>query len=290
MDDLADHFCAREKSLLDKGDNKYFERLAARRYNYATKNIIGSLRLVFLKGVTENKNNKTLFRDGRFIWVKNIKYEGRDAEGYRNVSFTISNGNKRFIVSERYMLAIPNNIYINNNSFFKKYNRIFVSFSSLFNCREAAKMMKRNDDNNWEDIDCFMEHLKSESPFRPGTLVRPRRGLFFPKLSNLQQKMEDLTTDFCSSSGLWQHSKRLNQYLAGRPHTYTSQDSELMSIVERFNEWCEGKPEAIHPVGVVLGPARGISPHSGRELYRVSFAETIYEELHPIQLEIINEV
>ena len=63
-----------------------------------------------------------------------------------------------------------------------------------------------------------------------------------------------------------------------------------MSIVHQFSNWCENIPEAVHPVGVILGRARNVSPHSGRELYRVSFAETIYEEVHPIQLEVINEV
>ena len=288
--DLADHFCAREKSLLDGGDNEYFERLAARRYNYATKNIPGSLRLVFLKEGAKNKTNKTLSRDGRFIWVKNLKYEGRDKEGYRNVSFTINKGNKRFVVSERHILAIPHNIYINNNSFFKKYNRIFASFSSVFNCREAAKLMKRNDDNHWNDLDDFMEFLRSESPFQPGALVRPRKGLFFPRLNKLQEKMSDLSLEFCQSEGLTKFSGRLNQYLAGRSYSHTTADPELLDVFHRFNKWSDEKPEAAHPVGVILGPTRNVSPYSGRELYRVTFAETIYEDIHPIQLEVINEV
>ena len=288
--DLADHFCAREKSLLDRGKNKYFERLAARRYNYANKNITGAVRLVFLKEVAADKTNKTLVRNGRFVWCKNLTYEGVNDDGYRMISFTIADGNKRFYVSERHVLAIPHNIYINNNSFFMKYNKVFASFSSVFSYREAAKTMKRNDDGHWEDLDDFMDYLRCDTPFPPGTLVRARKGMFFPRLSKLQETMAVLTERFCEEKGLMKHSTRLNEYLAGRVHSYTSTDKELLEIFYQFNDWCEKSPEADHPVGVVIGPARGISPHSGKELYRVSFAETIYEEVHPIQLEVINEV
>ena len=35
--EFADSFCARKTSLITGGSNSYFEPLAARRYNYATK-------------------------------------------------------------------------------------------------------------------------------------------------------------------------------------------------------------------------------------------------------------
>ena len=288
--DLADHFCARDSSLLDGGKNKYFERFAARRYNYAHSPPLNSVRLVFLKEVAKDKNNKTLVRNGRFIWCKDLRYEGRCPSGYRTISFRIGDGNKRFNVSEKHVLAIPHNIYINNNSFFRKYNKIFSSFASVFDYRDAVKIMKRNDDGHWNDLEDYMDYLRCETPFRPGTLVKARKGMFFPNLKKLQNTMKELTQEFCISQGLLKHSDRLNDYLAGRPHSYTSDDKELMKVVCRFNEWCQDKPQAAHPVGVVLGRARNVSPHSGRELYRVSFAETIYEEVHPIQLEVINEV
>jgi hypothetical protein len=114
--------------------------------------------------------------------------------------------------------------------------------------------------------------------------------MFFPNLQKLQDTMQSLTQEFCTDHGLLKHSAPLNDYLAGRPQSYMSENKELMTVVKQFNDWCEDKPQAAHPVGVVLGRARNVSPHSGRELYRVSFAETIYEEVHPIQLEVINEV
>ena len=288
--DLADHFCARQSSLIDGGKNKYFERFAARRYNYAHSAPIGAVRLVFLSDAAKSKNNKTLFRDGRFIWCKKLKYEGRDEAGYRMISFTIRNGNKRFHVSEQHVLAIPHNIYINNNSFFRKYNKIFSSFASVFDYREAVKIMKRNDDGRWQDLDDFMDYLRCESPFRPGSLVGAKKGMFFPRLKKLQDTMSVLSKEFCETTGHLKHNTRLDEYLTGRSPVHLGQQDELRGVFRQFNEWCQDRPEATHPVGVILGRARNVSPHSGRELYRVSFAETIYEDVHPIQLEVINEV
>ena len=262
--DLADHFCARQSSLIDGGKNKYFERFAARRYNYAHSAPIGAVRLVFLSDAAKSKNNKTLFRDGRFIWCKKLKYEGRDEAGYRMISFTIRNGNKRFHVSEQHVL--------------------------VFDYREAVKIMKRNDDGRWQDLDDFMDYLRCESPFRPGSLVGAKKGMFFPRLKKLQDTMSVLSKEFCETTGHLKHNTRLDEYLTGRSPVHLGQQDELRGVFRQFNEWCQDRPEATHPVGVILGRARNVSPHSGRELYRVSFAETIYEDVHPIQLEVINEV
>jgi hypothetical protein len=286
--DLADHFCARERSLLDGGINSHFEHLAARRYNYASGQKQGSVRAVFLKSAGADPANKTLLRSGRFIWCKQLKYEGKDSQGYRQVSFQIANGKKRFYVSERCMIVIPNNIYINNNSFFRKYNRVFSSFSSVFDYRDAIKIMRRNDTRFWESPDEYGEFLAAESPFVAGTLVRPRKGLFFPKLDTFQQKIAELSTSYCDENFINHRYQELVTYLSGRD--YITLNPELQELFDGFQTWCQNEPAAQHPVGIVLGRARNISPHSGRELYRVSFAETIYEEIHPIQLEVINEV
>jgi hypothetical protein len=44
-----------------------------------------------------------------------------------------------------------------------------------------------------------------------------------------------------------------------------------------------------HPCGIILGPSLD-NGYGGRELYRVRFGDTTYEQVHPVQLEIINEV
>lgn len=46
-----------------------------------------------------------------------------------------------------------------------------------------------------------------------------------------------------------------------------------------------------HPCGIILGRSfAGDSDYANRELYRVRFANTTYEKIHPVQLEILNEV
>ena len=286
--DLADHFCTREKSLLDGGDNQYFERLAARRYNYAKKSTPGAVRLVFLQSAGADSTNKTLLRNGRFVWCKNLRYEGINKDSLRKLSFTIGKGKKRFVVTEEDVLVIPGNIFINNNSFFRNYSKVFSSFPSVFNCRECLKIMRRSDEYDWGSLDEFAEYIASYTPFRPGTLVQPRLGLFIPKIDKLEEKMSELSGLYCDASAL--NSKRgdLISYLSGRD--YITTDKALLDLFHGFRDWCEEEPLAKHPVGIVLGRSRNISPHSGKELYRVSFAETIYERVHPIQLEVINEV
>lgn len=286
--DLADHFCAREKSLMDGGDNQYFERLAARRYNYALKSNPGAVRLVFLRSAAESPTNKTLLRNGRFIWCKNLRFEGVTENNLRKLSFTIGKGQKRFTVTEQDVLVIPGNIYINNNSFFRKYEKVFSSFSSVFACRECLKIMKRSDGYDWKSLDEFAEYIRSYAPFRPGTLVSPRMGFFVPRISKLQDKVADLSAKFCQEKSINNRKQELISYLSGRD--YITTDQNLLKLFNDFNEWCKEEPSAAHPVGIVLGQARDVSPYSGRELYRVSFAETIYEKVHPIQMEVLNEV
>tara|TARA_R100001510_G_C7653216_1_gene211293 strand:+ start:901 stop:1788 length:888 start_codon:yes stop_codon:yes gene_type:complete len=288
--ELADLFCAREKSLLySEGDNPFFERCAARRYNYATKIVAGGVRLVFLKSAAVKKTNKTLYRNGRFIWCKNLKYEGKDNDGYRTFSFTLSKGNKRFHVSECDVLALPHSLYINNNSFFRKYNKVFSAFASVFKYRDCVKIMRRNDDSFVGDTEDYLRYLEEQSPYKPGTLVKPRKGLFFPKLEALSGKMENLVDKYCEERNISYHKKNLSQFLSGR-RISKQLEEETLPVFRSFFEWSKSIPEAVHPVGVVVGGSRDISPHSGRELYRVSFAETIYEKMHPIQMEIIHEV
>lgn len=288
--DLGDHFCAREESLLDGGPNTHFERFAARRYNYAHSHASGQVRLVFLQRVAENPANKTLFRNGRFVWCKSLRYEGTNDRGYRQVSFTLKKGRKVFKVSEEDVLALPSNIFINNNSFFRKYNKVISSFSSVFEYREAVKIMRNNTAQRHHSLEDYVGFLASQSPFQPGALVSPRRGLFFPKVDKFKQKMDELALVYCSEKGITKHSQELANYLTGPVRAHTPPAEDLVSIFTDFNEWSTTHHDAIHPVGVVLGRARNVSPHSGRELYRVSFGDTIYEEIHPIQLEIINEV
>jgi hypothetical protein len=45
-----------------------------------------------------------------------------------------------------------------------------------------------------------------------------------------------------------------------------------------------------HPCGIVLGRSLIDDRYIGKEFYRVRFGDTTYERVHPVQMEIINEV
>ena len=233
--DLVDYHC-NNKHIVDKNTttaNPYHEDFSCRRYNYAPSTDTSSCRLVFLKKVLDNPSNKTLVRKGRFIWCKNLVYEGLDTDGLRQVSFTVDKGQKRFTVSEANMLCIPSKIYINNNRYFKTKQKTFSSFSTVFSYKNTINMMLKRTDLERED---FYNLLADDNPFRPGTLVSPRLGYFFPE---------------------------------GKPDEDKSRS---------------------YPYGIILGPSIINTDHVGREFYRVRFGGTTYEKVHPIQMEIVNEV
>jgi len=121
---LIDGFCSVKK------DNPYYEDFACRRYNYASSDDRNSCRLIFLKDVLCDEGNKTLRRKGRFIWCKNLKYEGRNTDGVRSISFTVDKGQKRFCVGENNILSLPSNFCVANNRFFRQKEKTFFPFSS----------------------------------------------------------------------------------------------------------------------------------------------------------------
>ena len=118
--DLYQHHCTSRKITKNNTtqDNPYHEDMAMRRYNYSTATDVKCCRLVFLKNVLDNPENKTLVRKGRFIWCKELKYEGRDDKGMRQISFSIDKGHKRFRVSENNFLCVQ-----------QKHLLITISFS-----------------------------------------------------------------------------------------------------------------------------------------------------------------
>jgi len=215
-------------------NNPHYEPFAQRRYNYSASSDVVSVRLVFTKDVLSDPDNKTLVRNGRFIWCKNLKYEGRDSSGFRQVSFTIDAGKKRFLVSENNILCIPAKTFINNNKLFRSKLKTFHSFSTVFSYKHTFNMMLKNGSLEREELNSL---ISEDSPFKPGTLVAPRLGYFFPERDPRQP--------------------------------------------ERL--------ESEHPFGIVLGSSL-LPDHLGREFYRVRFGSTTYERVHPVEMEIVNEV
>jgi len=234
---LRDYHCtsARVSTKPSRRENNpYYEDFSCRRYNYSPVLDRVQFRLVFLKEVLSEPHNKTLIRNGRFIWCSNLQYEGRDEQGYRKVSFTVDKGQKRFVVAENNMLCVPSNIFINNNQYFRTKDKTFSAFSSVFSYKNCVSSMAKSGGYTTAD---FNELISEHNPFKPGALVSPRVGYFFP---DLKPGMEEVLEDE-------------------------------------------------HPYGIILGPSF-LDDFIGREFYRARFGSTTYERVHPIQLEIINEV
>jgi len=219
--------------------NPFYEDMACRRYNYTPVADTDSVRLVFLQDVLKDESNKTLIRKGRFIWCKNLKYEGRSNHTFRKISFTVDKGKKRFTVSENNILCIPSNSFVNNNRFFRTRQKTFTPFSSVFGYKNTLKMMSKNSDLDHLD---FVNLVDKESPYRPGTLVAPRLGYFYPEPNPNLGTAIPLATD------------------------------------------------EEHPYGIIIGPSFQNSHTFGREFYRVKFGGTTYERVHPVQMEVVNEV
>jgi len=214
-----------------KMNNPQFEEWASRRFNYSPRSDRLECRLVFLRKAAQKPSHQTLSRDGRFIWCSDLRYEGRDPDGYRQVSFVVDKGRKRFVVSENNMLCLPSKTYVGNNKFFRRKDRMFNPFSTVFEYNNTLTMMQANGNYTLAQ---FRSLIEADNPHRPGTLVAPRVGYFYPRT--------EATV-----------------------------------------------PSGHHPCGIILG--RGLfDSYLGKEFYRVQFGDTIYEQVHPVQMEIINEV
>lgn len=245
-DDLLKGHCHRERYKVGGKDvpNPRFEELASRRYNFSAISDSDACRLVFLKPVLEDPSNKTLVRKGRFIWCRNFRYEGVGSDKFRRISFTIDKGSKRFFVSERNVLCVPSKNFINNNRYFAPREKTFRAFSSVFAYKNALSLMAKGSGCKVCEL---VEQLQTDNPFKPGTLVAPRLGYFYP------QKSENTPGWVYNASDL------------------PPDNSE-------------------HPCGIILGKSFSNDDYYGREFYRVKFSHMTYESLHPVQLEILNEV
>ncbi len=284
--DLADHFCARRQSWA--GNNPYFEKFAARRYNYANQPDTRSVRLVFLKNVGEDPRNKTLIRDGRFIWCRDLTYEGLSSDHRRQISFTIGKGKKRFLVSESDVLCLPSSVFVNNNSYMRNHDKVFSAFSSVFTYDKAIQLMYRNNPDCSKTLEEFENTIQCESPYQPGALVAARCGYFMPDKEKLSAHMREIVESFCQQNNSNNLIAELLRGLTG--HYYLDPRDSLRDTISKFFEWSQESTETTHPYGIILGKARENSSYAGKELYRVNFGGTIYERVHPVQMEIISEV
>lgn len=235
-EDLQQYYCATKwnKCSGRSEPNPFFEEMANRRYNYAAFSDYDRCRFIFLKEVLKSGDNKTLVRKGRFIWCRNLRYEGKMGTGLRHISFTVDSGQKRFTVAENNMLCLPSKTFISNNQFFRHKASTFRGFSSAFAYKQAFRMMVKGSGNQAQE---FVRYMEEQNPHKVGTLVAPRLGYFYPDITR-----------------------------------------------------CKGSVSQQHPYGIIMGTSFARGDHPRREFYRVRFGGTIYEQVHPVQMEIINEV
>jgi len=181
-EDLRNYHCSQLSVSIGDGTqgriaNPHYEYLAGRRYNYSPHDDRGSCRLVFLRPVLENPNHNTLVRRGRFIWCKNFIYEGVGSDGMRHLSFTVDSGRKRFAVSESNVLCLPSKTFVSNNRYFKMKEKTFVGFSSVFAYPQAMDLMTAGSSLRGPELH---RQIADADPYKPGVLVRPRLGYFYP--------------------------------------------------------------------------------------------------------------
>lgn len=196
-EDLQNYHCCHQyikQDMFKNERNPFYEEFAQRRFNYAASGDVDSCRMVFLKGVLGDDRNKTLVRGGRFLWCKNFKYEGRSPLGVRQLSFTVDKGQKRFVVSEHNALCLPSKVYVNGSRFVRPPHKTFIPFSSALHYPNTVRDMSHNMGIPLADL---REVIRCDAPYKPGSLVFPRLGYFYPdpdKLSKMK-KLSRLTDE-----------------------------------------------------------------------------------------------
>lgn len=222
----------------DSLDNPFYEPFTRRRYNPIRSDDSGRIRLVFLnRTIDKYPDYRTLVRKGRPVWCENLSFEGTK-EGQRFFGFSLKGGKKRFTVSDSYCFLLPSRLYVFPSwpSKLGSSKSICSRLGTVFGYPPAIKMMYNRIENSTETLDEFSQRINSLSPYKPGTLVSPRLGLFRP-----------MHNDF------------------------GGQDKEF-------------------PYGLII--RREQSKYQelyGRELFTVSFGQYMVENVHPIEMEIIND-
>ena len=294
--DLVSMFSSSRLTLLGE-ENKLYDKAATRNYYPSTSVDKYSLRLVFLSTVSEDYRNRTLDRRGRFLWARNLRYEGVDADGLRQISFTLDKGSKRFTVSESEVLCLPSRASVRSSSTKHNFNPpplAYTSFSSVFEYDNALKQLHRK--SGVADYETYVSTLTAASPFKPGTLVSPRLGYFLPKRSSFvgvasaatDQFFDEVPSLLSSANTRVEFLDTLTSALAFSDSLVYKTPIEIIKIIRAFGDWCSSSRGFEHPYGIVL--SRNYQPHqrsTGKEFYRVNFGGTIYEKVMPIQMEVL---
>ena len=265
--------------------NQYFEEISRRRYNYSPANDQSRVRLLFPKQVlSRHPQYKTLVRNGRAIWCFDLKYEGVSSSGYRQFSFNLKGGKKRFTVEERDALCIPVHCSVIPQPW-RPNHRSLAPFGTVFGYEQAVRIMYQNREDLSLTLSAFEQIILGASPYQPGALVRPRLPYYYPRepreevLIRLAELFSRRDPESFTPVG------ELKEYLRMNANTNPP------PCLKEFLEWCSTAPAAQHPYGLVLATAAASKTFYATEFYRISFGEHIYEDIHPFELEIVkNEV
>ena len=272
------------RGVLPSIPNEHFEELSRRRYNYSPATDRKRVRLVFPKQIlSRHPHYKTLVRKGRALWCFDLKYAGVSPAGYRQFSFHLKGGKKRFTVEERDALCIPVHCSVIPVPW-RPDHKVFTPFGTVFGYEQALQLMFRNRDDLGLSYNDFLALLDAASPFKPGALVRPRLRYYYPRKPR-EEVLIDLAEKFSRREPMgFTPVGELKEYIRSAATNAPPQ-------WEEFIEWCLEAPEAQHPYGLVLATSLSSKTFYATEFYRISFGDHIYEDIHPFELEIIkNEV
>ena len=267
---------------LPSEDNENYDVVSRRRYNYSPATEENKLRLVFPKNILKRyPTYKTLVREGRAIWCYNIKYEGVGTSQYRQFSFNLKGGKKRFVVEERDALCIPAHCSVIPAPW-RPDHKVFTPFGTLFGYDQAMRLMFRSRSNLSLSYEDFVAEIDALSPFKPGALVRPRTPYYYPRLDRTQVLL-GLADKYCRHEPeSFIPVGEIKEYLRNSYRKPPPGWGEFM-------EWCHTSADARHPYGLVLASGHANKKFYATQYYRVSFGEHIYENIHPFELEIVKD-
>jgi hypothetical protein len=276
-------------------NNPFYEPITNRRFNQvsADKRKSNRVRLIFLRTLLEDEPGykRLCHKDGRPVWAYDIKYEGVDPDQGRVLSFNLSGESKRFKVGEKHTLFLEDDQYINpNHHFFMLSHRLaFSCFGNPFVARRCLKMMYRNSDGVESEKD-FIQRVQAESPIKIGSLVEVRMGLFAPDFKYRKNLLITMAEKYCDNFEYEEmHPKRtkLLKFLKGSSSFHGISETHEPDYVEFIN-WCRESSECHFPLGLVLrkDPVPKNLMSNGRVSYTVKFGDLVYEDIHPVQMEV----
>ena len=275
-------------------ENPLYEPLTRRRYNYSKVTDRDRVRIVFLNRLLEIKPEyKTLVRDGKPVWCYDLKYEGLIG-GSRAFSFRLSGAkNKRFTVTERYALLVPQRVFIDHVVSARIFPRTpYSQFGAVFrydNCREMM-YNNRSEEHFRLSYREFCDLLDNDCQIKVGDLVRPRVGLFSPTRRNKKPDhgrniLERMLNIYKGKISKKDHDTLCTVVNIDVSIALTERETD---ILDAFLTWCMTSDEVLFPFGLVMCRETSVNDGLfGKDLYTVRFGPDEYNMIHPIELETV---